>query len=96
MRAAALHVQGLREAKRIAQAEGAEPENAAYVGYLFGLELGLALAQTDLDWAKGAHEELTEFNVALGHDDRRTRRRSLLTEANAIIRATARRGPTPG
>jgi hypothetical protein len=89
LKATALHVQGLREAKRIAQEDEIGSESAAFVGYMFGLELGLTLAQSDLEWAKRAHEELTTFNVAVGHDDRRKRRRSLLTEANAIIRATA-------
>jgi hypothetical protein len=49
----------------------------------------MTLARADLDWVKAAHEELTTFNVAVDHDDRRVRRRrALLTEANAIIRAT--------
>ena len=88
LKATALHVQGLREARRIAQADGVQPEAAAYVGYMFGLELGLALAQIDPAWARAAHDELTAFNLAVGHDDRRTRRRSLLTAATAIIRVT--------
>jgi hypothetical protein len=88
LKATALHVQGLREAKRIAQ-DAENPEAAAFVGYMFGLELGMTLARADLEWVKAAHEELTTFNVAVDHDDRRVRRRrSLLTEANAIIRAT--------
>ena len=89
LRAAALHVQGVRESKRIAQEENVNPETAAFVGYMFGLELGLALGQLDLEWTKLAHDELTEFNVAIGHDDRRRRRQTLVTVANAIIRATA-------
>ena len=88
LKATALHVQGLREAKRIAQ-DAENAETAAFVGYMFGLELGMTLARADLDWVKAAHEELTLFNVAVGHDDRRVRRRrSLLAEASAIIRAT--------
>jgi hypothetical protein len=88
LKATALHVQGLREAKRVAQ-DAENPEAAAFVGYMFGLELGMTLARADLEWVKAAHDELTTFNVAVDHDDRRIRRRrSLLTEANAIIRAT--------
>ena len=88
LKAAALHVQGVRESKRIAQEENVNAETAAFVGYMFGLELGLALGQLDLEWSKRAHDELTEFNVAIGHDDRR-RRQTLVTVANVIIRATA-------
>lgn len=88
LRAAALHVQGIREAKRISQEEGIEPETAAFVGYMLGLELGLTLAQTDLDWARAAHEELTLFEEATGQRDRRAQRQSLLAQATAIIRAT--------
>jgi hypothetical protein len=88
LKATALHVQGLRESKRIAT-DAENPEAAAFVGYMFGLELGMTLARADLEWVKTAHDELTTFNVAVDHDDRRIRRRrSLLTEANAIIRAT--------
>jgi hypothetical protein len=88
LRAAALHVQGIREAKRIVQEEGVEAETAAFVGYMLGLELGLTLAQTDLEWARAAHDELTVFEEATGQGDRRARRRTLLAQATAIIRAT--------
>ena len=95
LRAAALHVQGVRESKRIAQEEDVNAETAAFVGYMFGLELGLAIGQLDLDWARLAHDELTEFNVAIGHDDRR-RRQTLVAVASAIIRATTPERPPSG
>jgi hypothetical protein len=91
LRAAALHVQGVRESKRIAQEESVNAETAAFVGYMFGLELGLALGQIDPGWSKIAHDELTEFNIAIGHDDRR-RRMTLVAVASAIIRATTPEG----
>src|SRR5262247_899832 len=94
LRAAALHVQGLREAKRIGLDQGVASETAAFVGYMFGLELGLTLAQIDPGWARTAHEELTLFEEVTGGGDRSTRRRPLLAQASAIIRATQARPAT--
>lgn len=99
MKAAALHVQGLREAKRIAAEEGADAEAAAFTGFMLGLELGLTLSASDLPWSRTAHDELAVFDAATSGsaqeaalERRRARRRTLLTQANAIIRATGEKG----
>ena len=69
------------------------PPVAAYIGFIHGLEIGLALQATEPDWAREALEQLLAHGYRRhGGDDPAHARQNLLRDVGALKAAALQYG----